>query len=66
MARVRQKSAKAFYERVGFEASPVDPMLLLVTLADLEHALRPNRTYEATGENRVKLLLAGPARHLNT
>ncbi|WP_257819004.1 SMI1/KNR4 family protein [Burkholderia glumae] len=39
MARLRQKSAKAFYERVGFEASPVDPMLLLVTLADLEHAL---------------------------
>ncbi|ACR31684.1 GNAT family N-acetyltransferase [Burkholderia glumae] len=32
-------SAKAFYERVGFEASPLDPMLLLITLADLEHAL---------------------------
>ncbi|MCM2547218.1 hypothetical protein [Burkholderia glumae] len=32
-------SAKAFYERVGFEASPLDPMLLMITLADLEHAL---------------------------
>ncbi|RQQ44201.1 GNAT family N-acetyltransferase [Burkholderia stagnalis] len=31
-------SAKAFYERVGFEASPLDPMLLLITLADLEAA----------------------------
>lgn len=31
--------AKAFYERVGFEASPIDPMLLLITLADLEAAL---------------------------
>jgi GNAT superfamily N-acetyltransferase len=32
--------AKAFYERVGFEASPIDPMLLLITLADLEAALQ--------------------------
>lgn len=31
--------AKAFYERVGFEASPIDPMLLLITLSDLEAAL---------------------------
>ncbi len=31
--------AKAFYERVGFEASPIDPMLLLITLADLEATL---------------------------
>ncbi|KUY87062.1 GNAT family acetyltransferase [Burkholderia cepacia] len=33
------EQAKAFYERVGFEASPLDPMLLLITLADLEAAL---------------------------
>ncbi|RQU52921.1 GNAT family N-acetyltransferase [Burkholderia cenocepacia] len=32
-------AAKTFYERVGFEASPLDPMLLLITLADLEAAL---------------------------
>uniref|UniRef100_UPI003BEF33FE GNAT family N-acetyltransferase n=1 Tax=Burkholderia arboris TaxID=488730 RepID=UPI003BEF33FE len=32
-------AAKAFYERVGFEASPLDPMLLLITLTDLEAAL---------------------------
>lgn len=32
-------AAKAFYERVGFEASSLDPMLLLITLADLEQAL---------------------------
>lgn len=31
--------AKAFYERVGFEASPFDPMMLMVTLADLREAL---------------------------
>lgn len=31
-------SAKAFYERVGFEASPLDPMLSLITLADLAAA----------------------------
>jgi len=28
--------AKAFYERLGFEASPLDPMLLMLTLADLK------------------------------
>lgn len=30
--------AKAFYERVGFEPSPIDPMMLMVTLADLKEA----------------------------
>lgn len=31
--------AKAFYERVGFEPSPLDPMMLMVTLADLRASL---------------------------
>jgi len=31
--------AKAFYERVGFEPSPLDPMTLMVTLADLKASL---------------------------
>lgn len=31
--------AKGFYEHLGFEASPRDPMLLMVTLADLKSAL---------------------------
>lgn len=31
--------AKAFYERIGFEPSPRDPMLLMVTLADLKASL---------------------------
>lgn len=31
--------AKAFYERVGFELSPLDPMMLMVTLADLKASL---------------------------
>jgi len=31
--------AKAFYERIGFEPSPLDPMMLLVTLADLKASL---------------------------
>ena len=30
------EDAKAFYEKVGFEPSPLDPMILMVTLADLE------------------------------
>lgn len=31
--------ARAFYERIGFEPSPIDPMLLMVTLTDLEASL---------------------------
>jgi len=27
---------RAFYERIGFERSPLDPMMLMVTLADLK------------------------------
>lgn len=31
--------ARAFYERIGFERSPLDPMMLMVTLADLKAGL---------------------------
>lgn len=31
--------AKAFYERIGFEPSPLDPMTLVVTLSDLKASL---------------------------
>lgn len=31
--------AKAFYERIGFEPSPLDPMMLMITLADLKASL---------------------------
>ena len=31
--------AKAFYERIGFEPSPIDPMTLMVTLGDLNASL---------------------------
>lgn len=31
-------AAKAFYERIGFTASPLDPMMLMATLGDLEAA----------------------------
>ncbi len=30
--------AKAFYEKVGFEPSPLDPHLLMITLIDLIEA----------------------------
>ncbi len=30
--------AKSFYETIGFEPSPLDPMLLMATLADLKRA----------------------------
>ena len=31
--------AKTFYGRIGFAPSPLDPLLLMVTLADLQAAL---------------------------
>lgn len=31
--------ARRFYERAGFSASPVDPMTMMITLADVEKAL---------------------------
>lgn len=31
--------AKAFYERLGFEPSPLDPLMLMATLADLKASL---------------------------
>jgi len=30
--------AKRFYEKAGFSASPVDPMTMMITLADVEKA----------------------------
>src|ERR1700730_8346921 len=33
------EDAKRFYERYGFSASPVDPMTLMITVADAEKAL---------------------------
>jgi GNAT superfamily N-acetyltransferase len=31
--------AKAFYEHIGFDVSPLDPMTLMITLADLKASL---------------------------
>jgi predicted N-acetyltransferase YhbS len=33
------EDAAAFYRRLGFDASPLDPMILMVTLADLRASL---------------------------
>lgn len=35
LAQAIPTRAKEFYEHVGFEASPLDPMTLMITLADL-------------------------------
>lgn len=32
-------NAKTFYERMGFEPSPLDPMILMITLTDLRASL---------------------------
>ncbi len=35
------EEAKAFYTKLGFDPSPLDPMTLMVTLADIRLSLRP-------------------------
>ena len=35
------EDARRFYERCGFAASPLDPMTLMITLADAEKSLSP-------------------------
>lgn len=34
------ETAQAFYQRLGFDPSPLDPMTLMITLADLRASLR--------------------------
>ena len=36
------QDAKRFYERRGFQPSPVDPMTLMITLRDAERVLAEN------------------------
>ncbi len=33
--------AKVFYEHLGFDPAPLDPMTLMITLADLRASLSP-------------------------
>ena len=33
------EQAKAFYQALGFDASPAEPMTLMVTLADIRHLM---------------------------
>jgi hypothetical protein len=35
--------AKAFYERHGFRPSPVDPLMLMITLGDAQRTLGSGR-----------------------
>lgn len=39
IAHVISTDAKAFYAKVGFDPSPLDPLTLMITLADLNSAL---------------------------
>jgi len=41
MVHAISDDAKAFYEAVGFQLSPLDPMMLMVSLQDLNSALDP-------------------------
>ena len=41
LVHVLSEEARAFYLRLGLQPSPLDPMTLMVTLADLRAALRP-------------------------
>jgi len=37
------EDARRFYERQGFVASPIDPMTLMITIADARNALAQQR-----------------------
>ncbi len=39
LVRAISEDAKRFYERCGFQPSPVDPMTLMITMRDAEQAL---------------------------
>jgi GNAT superfamily N-acetyltransferase len=39
IAHALSENAKGFYLQLGFEPSPLDPMTLMITLADLKAAL---------------------------
>ena len=39
IVQATSSEAKAFYEHIGFEVSPLDPMTLMITLADLKASL---------------------------
>ena len=38
LVQALSNDAKVFYEKLGFEPSPLDPMMLMITLADLTAA----------------------------
>ena len=38
LVQALSEDAKSFYEKLGFEPSPLDPMMLMITLADLTAA----------------------------
>ena len=38
LVQALSNDAKAFYKKLGFEPSPLDPMILMITLADLTAA----------------------------
>gem|GEM_PF-1600897 len=39
MAHAVSNEARTFYEHVGFGGSPLDPMTLMITVADLKASL---------------------------
>ncbi|KQT07488.1 GNAT family acetyltransferase [Methylobacterium sp. Leaf399] len=39
LVRAISEDAKAFYQAIGFDASPLDPMTLMIALADLRSSL---------------------------
>lgn len=43
LVHAMDESARAFYERLGFDPSPLDPMTLMITLGDLRMCLTGDR-----------------------
>ncbi|MFH0795393.1 MAG: GNAT family N-acetyltransferase [bacterium] len=57
------EEAKAFYLAIGFDPSPVEPMTLMVTLADLRATDSPAKRLATLGGTE-KALVAPPRRRL--
>lgn len=50
LVRAMSEEAKRFYERHGFVTSPIDPMALMITVADPENTLRSSGWRRVSGQ----------------
>ncbi|MBK5964674.1 GNAT family N-acetyltransferase [Thiocystis minor] len=52
LVQALDETARAFYTRLGFDPSPLDPMTLMITLTDLRASLAPSSLSDFPGAAR--------------